>query len=131
MKYFNLIFPKGQWSITRIAIILIFFAKFIKFKNILFKISFWSVFSCLWIVARTYLLGKSISNVTLDHSFAGRLTNGWKNAIEIWNTSPIIGDLSQVIRSSKYMGDGGYTETLSQRGILGLIAFILLILLMN
>ena len=26
MKYFNLIFPKGQWSITRIAIILIFFA---------------------------------------------------------------------------------------------------------
>jgi len=26
MKYFNLIFPKGQWSITRIAIILILFA---------------------------------------------------------------------------------------------------------
>ena len=26
MKYFNLIFPKGQWSITRIVAILIFFA---------------------------------------------------------------------------------------------------------
>ncbi len=57
---------------------------------------------------------------------AGRLNHGWKNAIDNWFHYPIYGniDTSEVI----FIGDGGYTEILTNSGAIGLIGFLLMLL---
>ena len=62
----------------------------------------------------------------LSHSIEGRLSNGWQNAITIWLSSPLIGDISSVVNSNFYSADGGWTESLAQRGIFGTFATIYL-----
>jgi hypothetical protein len=53
---------------------------------------------------------------------AGRLDHGWKNAIDNWLNYPLTGNIDA--SQQKFIGDGGYTEILSNSGFIGLIGFL-------
>lgn len=52
----------------------------------------------------------------------GRVDHGWKNALEVWRESIWFGN----VNSGEFVGDGGWTETLANHGILGAVGWILL-----
>lgn len=76
-----------------------------------------------------YLMG--LREFTEDSSIGfitARLDWGWAHALDAWAESPLIGDLyySQTV----FIGDGGYTETLANHGLIGLFGvFAMLIIL--
>jgi hypothetical protein len=54
----------------------------------------------------------------------GRLDWGWANALEVFRNYPLHGDLSA--RYVTFIGDGGYTESLSNHGFIGFISILFL-----
>ena len=52
----------------------------------------------------------------------GRVDHGWTNALDVWRDYKWFGDVD----SGRFVGDGGWTETLANHGILGAIGWILL-----
>jgi len=54
----------------------------------------------------------------------GRLDWGWQNAIETFKKYPLHGDLSA--RYKTFIGDGGYTESLSNHGFIGFISILIM-----
>lgn len=56
---------------------------------------------------------------------AGRLDHGWKNSIENWHAYPLFGNIEA--SSEVFIGDGGYTEILSNSGLIGLFGFLLML----
>ncbi len=59
---------------------------------------------------------------SLEFGFiSGRLDHGWANALEAWRASPFFGNLPA--STDSFIGDGGYTELLSNQGIIGIIGY--------
>ena len=70
-------------------------------------------------------LGRGLESEIVSDSFSGRLNHGWANAMENFYQNPLFGS----VNITKFIGDGGYTELLSNYGLLGLLAVLVYILL--
>jgi hypothetical protein len=70
-------------------------------------------------------LANNLSTTEVSDSFSGRLNHGWANAIHNFSENPLFGSVNII----QFIGDGGYTELLSNYGIVGLSGFILYLFL--
>lgn len=52
----------------------------------------------------------------------GRVNHGWKNALDVWSESIWFGNINH----GYFVGDGGYTETLANHGLLGLAGYLIM-----
>jgi len=86
-----------------------------------FKVTFSHYLTSIFVGVQFLLTGEVPLEVPLNF-IEGRLGHGWKNSLEVWSDSPLIGNLSasQVI----FIGDGGYTESLALHGILGFLGLL-------
>lgn len=74
-----------------------------------------------------FLLGAAEGIDEKQVSFiTARLDWGWMHALEVWRSSPVFGDMS--FSMTRFIGDGGYTETLANHGLLGMGALLLMLL---
>ena len=71
------------------------------------------------------ILNDTITPDMVSDSLSGRLNHGWSNAIANFQQNPLFGS----VNTFQFIGDGGYTELLSNYGILGLISFLTYLIL--
>lgn len=85
-----------------------------------------NIFSSI-IAGAQYLLG---AREAVDEKAIGfitaRLDWGWMHALQVWKENPLHGDLSY--STVQFIGDGGYTETLANHGLVGFFAFLAMFL---
>lgn len=112
-------------SIIFLTCFLIFSALLIPRKKIEY---FQNQFIELYEGAKWILFSTDIGSYDHMGFIAGRLDHGWKNAIDNWVIYPVYGNIDTSVKT--FIGDGGYTEILSNSGLIGLFGFLIMLLIL-
>lgn len=112
-------------SVIFLTFFLILSVSLIPHKKIVY---FQSQFIELYEGIKWILLSADSSTYDQMGFIAGRLDHGWKNSIENWLAYPLFGNVEA--SREVFIGDGGYTEILSNSGLVGLLGFLTMLFIL-